>query len=252
MVTTKQMKQCDMRDEILKGNWIATAPSKKSFFCCEIRNGMNGTDEELQYCGPAKHSHQFTGSKTFNPPAWSACSCDAEEGRTTVNPREKYVWQPDSCDMMAWDGSKFCSLLGNHVLLLVGDSTMQQTASTLMSMITNWFLEAQDPNQSCAEQIHYALSDILVANYGDTMADVTGTKHVGLKRQEFERGHPVRRYVKLINPDMVVVSAGPHFYDNNRFVTMIKFLTSDIAMLQREAVSAGKKLLFAWKSQVAL
>ena len=46
-----------------------------------------------------------------------------------------YDWVPCFCMLHRWNASFFCELLGNRTILLVGDSTMEQSVSTLMAMI---------------------------------------------------------------------------------------------------------------------
>jgi hypothetical protein len=65
------------------------------------------------------------------------CSCDITMNtRGIVSSREKYIWEPTSCSLLAWNSSQFCSLLGSRRILIIGDSTMHQTAVELMNMLT--------------------------------------------------------------------------------------------------------------------
>ena len=102
--------------------------------------------------------------------------------------REQYVWVPDSCSFESWNAKTFCTALGNRTVLIVGDSTLQQVAVTLINMIIS-------DNGNCADKITFAKSYFL-----------TFKKWGERKKHIFE-------FVEDINPDIVVFSAGAHLHD---------------------------------------
>ena len=55
-------------------------------------------------------------------------------------------WVPDDCRLPKSDASLFCELLGTRKMLLIGDSTMAQTATVLMNAIYAAQLEHADIN----------------------------------------------------------------------------------------------------------
>jgi hypothetical protein len=111
-----------------------------------------------------------------------------QSNRNGTNLREQYVWVPDSCSFDLWDAQKFCTALGNRTVLIVGDSTLQQVAVTLINMIIS-------NNGNCADKITFAKSYFL-----------TFKKWGERKKNIFE-------FVEDINPDIVVFSAGAHLHD---------------------------------------
>ena len=111
-----------------------------------------------------------------------------QSDRNGTNLREQYVWVPDSCSFDLWDAQKFCTALGNRTVLIVGDSTLQQVAVTLINMIIS-------NNGNCADKITFAKSYFL-----------TFKKWGERKKNIFE-------FVEDINPDIVVFSAGAHLHD---------------------------------------
>ena len=83
------------------------------------------------------------------------CQCDAEQGWLSVNRREKYMWTPDDCDLVPWDAASFCAKLGSRSLLMIGDSTMQQAAATVLSMVIAG-------GGACSVKLSSSLSDTLI------------------------------------------------------------------------------------------
>ena len=139
------------------GHWSFVNVTKKSFQCCTWDKEFSNDPE---VCGNEKitrfYQECYVGSNIVVQQAGgNACSCDAAlQGRSTVNARENYDWVPSFCMLHHWNASFFCELLGNRTILLVGDSTMEQSASTLMAMI-------QSGEGGCADQIKACRSDFL-------------------------------------------------------------------------------------------
>ena len=122
-------------------------------------------DHALRWGNPA---HLHSGNRTFTTCAASrGCSCDnityttesAANRGSYISTREMYVWRADSCSLLLWNATLFCSLLGNRVVFLTGDSTMEQTANSLMNMITYG-------GGNCSEQIVFGISYLLVIHGG--------------------------------------------------------------------------------------
>ena len=86
------------------------------------------------------------------------------------------------------------AVLGGRRLLFIGDSTMQQAAATLANLV-EW--ESAD----CAGQLYFGGSDTLVhREFG-----------------AFNRGPDWTEWVEAYRPDLVVVSAGAHIYNQSNF-----------------------------------
>ena len=80
-------------------------------------------------------------------------------------------------------------------MLVVGDSTMVQTASVLMNAV----------HQNCPEQIRHAQSDTLIPMEGVS-----------------ERGSPWNIQVGRFDPDIVLLNAGPHIHSEEDYKTMME------------------------------
>ena len=98
---------------------------------------------------------------------------------------------PHSCKLHDWSARHFCGALANRSILLVGDSTMAEFASSLMSS-----LHGTDCKQRA---IYYALSDLLLPFQGH-----------GYR----ERGISWLKAVELYEPDLVVITTGAHQFEN--------------------------------------
>ena len=146
--TISSSEACRSNNHI-NGSWMPiTVPTNKSFICCGGVNRFSNGDERDDFMEMREHCTQINTVASYletGPLTGSAqcgddcCKCDREDGtRFVPNKREKYQWIPHHCTLHAWNATWFCELLGPRVLLLVGDSTMQQTASTLMSMVSRY------------------------------------------------------------------------------------------------------------------
>lgn len=204
--------------------------SGKSFYCCDdlatSASGLQSKDEA--YCAPLppKESAELKvwlqGNSTFMAPCGGhACSCSHRvDSKLTMTDQELYTWQPSTCELSHWDSSEFCSLLGNRIVLLSGDSTMYQCASTLMSMLTH----SMAP---CTEQIYFGRSDYLYI------------RRAGEKRFD--------EYIEDIRPDIAVITAGAWLQDHGDLQNV--FNEEDKYINKLKAKSDEKLPRFVWKTQ---
>ena len=78
----------------------------------------------------------YRGNNTyFAESGGHACKCQHSNDTLAHTQAQMYIWKPHNCTLLDWDSKLFCQLLGGRKVLLSGDSTMQQTASTLTSLI---------------------------------------------------------------------------------------------------------------------
>ncbi len=192
---------------------------KKSFYCCgwELNDFLSNTTE----CGTTavNGDNIYWGSTTTATQSGGhACQCDKLLGRYTVHPREWYEWVPTFCDILQWNATQFCDLLGNRTILLVGDSTMQQTASTLMSMVTA-------SGGKCANQIANGRSNYLL--YSARKTDT------------------VFNFVNQINPDICIMAAGAWLHDFGDMQDIWQNLMAGFPAMRQ----AHPKTKFVWKTQ---
>ena len=152
----------------------------------------------------------------------SSCRCTATQ---------KWRWEASS--LPPFDPHRFCSLLGNRTFLMIGDSTMAQTASTIMNAVFP---------AGCQVQMTMCEADTLV----------------GKKMGHHNRGFMWTHYVDVLQPDVVMLSAGAHIFPEgqnsrstvdpnavDRFDTMLDTVVKDT--LRYRATAPNRLIL--WKTQ---
>lgn len=83
-------------------------------------------------------------------------------------PAMNYTYKPALCELAVWDEVQFCKVLGDRRVLMVGDSTMFQTAESLRSMLYQGRARASNYTiDSCFNQIDYFGSDNVVHYNGE-------------------------------------------------------------------------------------
>ena len=113
--------------------------------------------------------------------------------------------------------------------MMIGDSTVQQTASVLMNVV-------RLGGGTCGERVWLALSDTLV---GVSF----GRRRDG--RAGFNRGLRWTEYVAKHSPDVVVLAAGAHVYGDANFTGMLHTVAAEAEAMRR--TRPGLKVL--WKTQ---
>ena len=214
----------------IEGTWIPYEPKYKSFVCCgggyagPYGQGPPYDFEKVPgYCLPKNTLPSF---KEFGYLEFGAqcgddcCICDrTDDTRFVTNRREKYYWKPSNCNILEWNSTLFCELLGERKILMMGDSSMQQTAATLMSMITGG-------NGTCAPQITFGRSDHVIFGF---------------------KGH--QNYANLVDeiePNITIVTAGAHIEDRGDVDTILH----GINLHQQTRASLGKTVpTVVWKTQ---
>lgn len=162
-----------------------------------------------------------------------ACTCarkvrDLHWGHTNCRLREH------------WNATRFCETLAGRRLLFVGDSTMQQTASVLMSAVAWHFhhnlgggTAEERPSSvsaSCAPQIAFGRSDTLL---GRVLGRPNGRPPLG---------RPWHEWVEAEQPAVVVMSAGAHVYGHNNFTAVLDEVASQLTRFPSVR-------LWLWKTQ---
>lgn len=133
---------------------------------------------------------------------------------------DSYHWEPKTCSLLAWNAELFCKLLGNRRILLVGDSTMGQSATVLMNAVST---------SGCHANISFASGDTLIG------------ENLGL----LNRGKRWTEYVKDLQPNITILTAGAHVSKWTDFETMIDTVLRDIWQMRTE--HPDMKVL--WKTQ---
>lgn len=154
-----------------RGKWvfhpIAGTVNKQddrgAYTCCAQRN--KGYDPlrrktiSMPKCIGANYGGAMTvGRVAFGWGNWCACAvynnAVKQNQSDDISGRWEWIAHDRHDKLPQWSAPDFCKLLGNRTLLLVGDSTMQQTWTSLINLMNF-------PNASCLKQLQYLASDFL-------------------------------------------------------------------------------------------
>ena len=218
---------CD-RDAQNVGAWH---PSKVAHLPCCTRasswaiGNVTYPSPQSPACGPvAEHVSQY-GLLYHGRPKWQVttggfgCSC--------VGHTERLEWQPYDCRLAKWDAQVFCKKLGVRRVVFIGDSTMEQSASAVINAVTWGHKNRVGPQaRGCQQQLFVALSDTLV----------------GRPLGRSNRGPSWRWYVRQLEPDVVVLSAGAHIYKD--FESVLQRIWKDYVRLRQQ-----QNVTIVWKTQ---
>jgi len=184
--TTPAQRRCSILEsatnEAAKGQWKKKKADQnnKAFPCTCAPVDVDGGNEfyNISNCGlynseqGSFHAHTITGGQSFYPTFMGhGCACQMKElqkrgysSKSSVPlpvdftlPAEDYEWVPNECVLPQWNTEAFCRLLGGRRILIVGDSTMQQTAASLYSMLLY-----NNASSECLGGIFFEMSDFLV------------------------------------------------------------------------------------------
>jgi hypothetical protein len=204
-------------NEHIQGKWkrVNVPLIHKDFFCC----GWDWSDFQANRsaCGIMRFGREmpffFSSNTRYTHTGGNACFRD-KNARTSVSKREQYVWEPDTCQLLPWDGKQFCELLGRRRIVLAGDSTMEQHIATLGSMI-------YDHQGGCADRLVFVR-----------------TEHLSKK------GHmmPAADILQIAEPDILIISAGPHFHSLAHFQEAIQAVNETILPIIKQVPHA--KVIF--------
>lgn len=198
------------------GEWKHRNVKEKSFHCCPF----DDLQHNISICGTDKRDLIFfIGSDDHPARDVHGCQCDRESNNyNTVSARESYVWVPDFCDLLPFNGTQYCELLGNRRVLFVGDSTMDQTATTLMSMI-------HASGGKCVHQLSQGRSDLLYVR----------TKYT----------FPIQDYLKN-DTDIVILTAGAHLNDEGDMWSVLENFKN---MMKNGLAEKYPNIKWVWKTQ---
>lgn len=166
--------------------------------CGNATSGVEGISGN----GPA-----FTPNDSYAKVGGHGCSCDAN----MISAR----WVPKHCELKSWDKVTFCTLLRNRKMLFIGDSTMQQTAATVMNAVYG----------NCHRSMAFGISDTLVGRSFGAM----------------NRGKSWSVWVQEFNPDIVVLSTGAHIHNFTDFSSLLHEVYGNFSLFANST--------FIWKTQ---
>ena len=216
------------RDHV-RGRWVyQPSIEKPSFQCCGDINYFSeqydemycdGKSRSLQKCAAivGEYGVDFKENITemkYAQAGGNACVCQVygnhnsnENGTATLRDLQKYIWQPQECSLLDWNGDHFCSLLGDRKILIVGDSTVMQAGVTLLNMLI-------EGKAKCVHNVKLTRSDALFRP----------TMHLACSSYD-------QKFVDTMNsvrPNISIFSAGSHLSGSedmeNVFVELRDFL----------------------------
>lgn len=211
-------------DEISTGKWIYRSnTTKKAFVCCGWEKDAWLHPDLTSHCSNSdtlnKTIYRYGRLDSLVQIGEHSCFCDAHHGTmTTISEREKYVWVPDSCSLLSWNATHFCEELGDKKIMMIGDSTMSQSATTLMNMIVS-----DTPRGRCGPQLLF--NRMYMPSLHRELA----------ARQLYD-----------FAPDIVVVSFGPHYKNEGHFQSDMEDFLETFAFSYRRNM-APKRIHFVWR-----
>ena len=194
----------------MQGRWVPM-PSPREETCCGLPD-QSILDKDCRQNDLFLNEHNdFRGHQLGLAPmlAGWACACDT---------KDQYEWQSPS--LKPWNPETFCKDLGRRTILLIGDSTMRQTAATLMNAVHLY---------GCQTQIRMVYSDTLIS------------QPVGAQN----RGRHWLTAVNDYQPDIVIVTAGADVYSEANFTRVIDLFISQTHHIQRKF----PRVQVIWKTQ---
>ena len=199
--------------------WVRTNFSEQETWpCC----GWDAGDWRRypEQCGTrpmAKPGNSYTGNKEFYAHGGGyGChgACEPTDGSIIAA-----QWTPTTCTLPLFDASYFCTtVLRNRSMLLIGDSTFEQTATVLMNAV----------HHHCPEQIRHAQGDTLI-----------GRGLGGLNR-----GPVWTKSVDRFDPDIVMMGIGPHVKTDEDYKAVLETVYTQFT---KQYVGDRSKILI-WKT----
>ena len=199
------------------GEWVHVGPSRTfaAPVCCARDPNLRKELGQLEVCDTAIQSDLFFSGSPSYPQQISArhaCTCELFN--------DEYEWTSPLLPQ-TFNPVDTCRLLGNRTALFIGDSTMSQAASTLMSSL--------QPGK-CQAQVMYGSSDTLVGRSFGVM----------------NRGKTWKDWVNEVMPDITIVAAGTHVKtDDASYLGLVDEVLGDML----EMKSRHPRMKFAWKTQ---
>ena len=184
------------------GSWVKSIEIRnKSFGCCFTGKRVPIAEPpDRCYRGSFNNvSGDIYFEKQMFPPMGAGCQCLGLEmtskgvGRDFITDVEKYDWMPSNCTLLHWNASLFCEALNNRTILFAGDSTMSQSALTVMSLL----VQAGPHDGNCLPRLYYQQTDRLLPMPGRLIGRSTLT---------------LLPLVLRYAPDILIFSVGPHLH----------------------------------------
>lgn len=236
----------------LIGNWVYEEhPNLTNPNCCDPRMQYPRDHEFCPYINVSTTSESdlypphFVGTTTHL--AWM--QGDGCGSTCRGHFKETYVWK--SPNLPPWDAAEFCHLLGpRRRIIMVGDSTMNQAAATLVNAV----------HGLCSTQLEFFLSDTLIKEHYGAMA--RGWHWLDLARNQsithdgdilvLTVGAHIARKEDMYNVSEVVIQQIMTLKQERPSLTILYKTqqpggcTTEIANVSLSPLDAGEHFVFVW------
>lgn len=210
----------------LRGQWVHVGSNRT--FAAPVCCGWDKGDfkHHPQECGTKRSDEEYYVGPPANNGVYQqmgGMACRKESGKKDkIN--DEWEWQ--SPDLPLFDAHATCQQLRNRTVLLLGDSTMQQTAATLMNALKVG---------GCAPQVKLQLSDTLIH------------RELG----NLNRGVHFRNALSQHQPDIAIMNAGAHVRTEYNYTRMLDEVIRGLQEWREkpEENSKPKPVAIVWKTQ---
>ncbi len=197
-------------DEFSRGEWVyCSEKTEKDFVCCTATT-KNISVEIREICAQQKSDTGF-------------CACDIrDETVLTINRREKWEWVPFKCEALKYTPDNLCALIGDKVILILGDSISYATKAGLAAYLQKtlcannirsgkWGMATRVPARNISSEGDYdaiqgllgsyEYVDIVIMNFGAWYRNITmyeeGTTRL-IKDITIARQSPMTRHMQYL------------------------------------------------------
>ena len=185
------------------------------------------------------------GQIAFGWGNWCACAVYKteeklkEQGRKRESGTWRWAIEGDTKLMPPFDAEKFCHALGKRKLALVGDSTMQQTWTSLVNLVAG-------QSGLCLKQMEYFASDFLAPQ-----AELSLSHDVHKERGR-SMVETLRPFINGTDEVVVVLGVAAHFNHLEQYKEVLKWVGNYIVKHRRlPALASGKNGRFSFYFKTA-
>jgi hypothetical protein len=208
----------------LDGEWVLAPPPPPDHFdsyaCCGLKSGDERV-KNMKECETGPHRPHFLNDhRDFIGQPDQLLTSRGAFACSECNFTETHVWKTKA--LRPFDPHGLCRALGNRTILMIGDSTMAQTASVL---ITDTYAAG------CQTKMRMAFGDTLIHELMGAL----------------NRGRHWLEAVEEYRPDIAILTAGAHIFPQKNFTKMIDTVIREI----KEARLKYPNMKVIWKTQNA-
>lgn len=212
------------------GKWIRHDRASHRFQCCPWDGLWNPENNRSDVCKtkemPVDSNGDFGGFiKQAVQIGGHGCEEILSHG-TNVREYENWEWEPSERRLSPWSAEGFCEALGDRRLLIVGDSTMEQTAATIMAMVRGDIPPTDPMILDCLKRIRFSKSDTLT----------------GKMYNHMNRGRQWTAGVKEFRPHLIILSTGAHIDGLSNMSSIVSSVLNDWGKVKKELLASHTKV----------